>query len=79
MNETPQQVNTITLEDLVSVAEIINVCASRGAFKADELTTVGGLYDRLVAFLKAAGVGSKSEPTPESAPTPAPDSNTQVN
>ena len=33
----------------------LQVCSERGAFKAEEMTTVGGLYQRIVGFLKATG------------------------
>ena len=45
----------LTLQDLVLVAQIIQLTAQRGAFKAEELTQVGGLYDKLVAFLQSTG------------------------
>ena len=45
----------LTLQDLVLVAQIIQLTSQRGAFKAEELTQVGGLYDKLVAFLQSTG------------------------
>ena len=45
----------LTLQDLVLVAQIIQLTAQRGAFKAEELTQVGGLYDKLVTFLQSTG------------------------
>ena len=46
---------TITTEDLLKMAQIIQVVSSRGAIKADEMSTVGGLHDKLIAFLVAQG------------------------
>jgi hypothetical protein len=43
------------IQDLVLCAQVIQLSASRGAFKAEELTQVGGMFDRLVAFLSASG------------------------
>ena len=50
-----QQAPGLTLQDLVLVAQIIQLTSSRGTFKAEELTQVGSLYDKLVAFLQSTG------------------------
>lgn len=52
--EAPSQ-NGLQLQDLISVVQLIQLSASRGAFKAEELSAVGGLYDRLLTFLKSSG------------------------
>ena len=44
-----------TLQDLVLVAQIIQLTSQRGAFKAEELSQVGGLYNKLITFLQSAG------------------------
>lgn len=43
----------LTVRDLAQVLEIIKVCSSRGAFRAEELSGVGLLYDRLNSFLQS--------------------------
>lgn len=43
----------LTLADLASIHNIIDAATQRGAFKANELTAVGTVYDKLSAFLKA--------------------------
>ena len=50
-----QEQPSLNLQDLILVAQIIQICSSRGAFKADELTNVGNLYTKLVAFLQSTG------------------------
>lgn len=60
-SQPPVNGPAINIQDLVNVLQVISTCADRGAFKADELTIVGGLYDRLYAFVQATGV--KSQPT----------------
>lgn len=45
----------LNIADLVNVLQVIRTCTSRGAFRADEMSSVGGLYDRLQAFLVATG------------------------
>jgi hypothetical protein len=61
----------LTVQDLLLTLQVVQVAASRGAFKADELTNVGGLYDRLFKFLEATGAiqAKPVEVTPEAAPT----------
>jgi hypothetical protein len=53
--EAPAAPN-LTLQDLTLVVQLLQVGAQRGAWKAEELSTVGALYDKLVVFLTAAGV-----------------------
>jgi hypothetical protein len=50
-----QDTPSLTLQDLILVAQIIQICSTRGAFKADELSNVGNLYTKLVAFLQSTG------------------------
>ena len=50
-----QEQPSLNLQDLILVAQIIQICSSRGAFKADELANVGNLYTKLVAFLQSTG------------------------
>lgn len=58
--------STLSIADLTQVLQVFQVVAQRGAFRADELSSVGGLYDRLVAFLKSTGALKESE-MPETA------------
>ena len=55
--QQPSQESTpgLTLQDLVFVAQIIQLTSQRGAFRAEELEQVGGLYNKLVAFLQSTG------------------------
>lgn len=60
--------NTVfSIGDLAQLKQIIEVASSRGAFKAEELTTIGLVYDRLAAFVNAAGqkVKESTETTQE--------------
>ena len=68
--QAPQQqptTTTITLQDLVTVAQIIQLSTQRGAFRAEELADVGGLYNKLIAFLQSSGalVPPTATPTEE--------------
>ena len=67
--EENQPKPSITLQDIASVVEIMRVCTERGVWRVTELSTVGAVYDRLVAFLDGAGFKFSNEPEPQSAPT----------
>jgi hypothetical protein len=43
----------LTIGDLRLVARVIQVSSERGAIRANEMATVGDLYNRLVEFLNA--------------------------
>lgn len=44
---------SINLNDLAMLAQVVELASSRGAFRAEELTAVGKLYDKLRGFLTA--------------------------
>lgn len=60
-NETPQPAPSLTIQDLVLVAQIIQLTSQRGAYRAEELANVGTLYNKLIAFLDSVGAISKPE------------------
>lgn len=41
----------ITIADLALLKNLVDVACTRGAFKAEEMSTVGQVYDKLTAFL----------------------------
>jgi hypothetical protein len=53
--DTTVEAPNFGIQDLVFTLQIIEACSTRGAFRADELTNVGGVYDRLRNFLIANG------------------------
>ena len=44
----------LTLTDLASIHGIIEAACNRGAFKANEMSQVGQVFDKLSNFLNAA-------------------------
>jgi len=54
-DNTTENNPNLNLGDLVYVLQVFRTCSIRGAFRAEELSTVGSLYDRLQAFLVASG------------------------
>ena len=65
----PEQTG-LTIQDLTLVLQVIQVSSTRGAFKADELTPIGGLYDRIFKFLESTGAISKVPPEGQQPPAP---------
>ena len=48
----PKQTGTdLSIADLKNLATIIDVASTRGAFRANEMATVGAMYNKLQAFL----------------------------
>ena len=50
---------TIDINDLVAVVQLIDVCSTRGAFRGEELSMIGGLRTKLAEIVKA------NQPAPE--------------
>jgi hypothetical protein len=57
-NTTPPQ---ITINDLISIKDIVDVACSRGAFKADEMSSVGQIYDKLTGFLNTVIASAQAD------------------
>ena len=53
----------LTTTDLRNVLLLLDVCSQRGAFKGQELSQVGAIYDRLSAVLPDATEGDKASAT----------------
>ena len=45
---------SLQLSDLQGLTRIVDVAMSRGAFRANEATTVGAIFDKLDAFVRHA-------------------------
>ena len=50
METTNTPAPELNVNDLISVQQLIDVACRRGAFQANEMKTVGELYEKLVAF-----------------------------
>lgn len=61
---TEQAQNNLGLADLVTAVQAIQLAASRGAFKVEEFSEIGGCYERLVSFLESAGAISVNRDAP---------------
>lgn len=60
----PQAGADLSVQDLQGLKTIIDVASSRGAFKPNEMMSVGQVYGKLEAFLSAVQQqqGSKEDP-----------------
>jgi hypothetical protein len=54
---------TIDINDIAAVVQLIDVCSTRGAFRGEELASIGGLRTKLAEIVKA------NQPTPETPKT----------
>jgi uncharacterized protein YggE len=52
---------TITIADLDTIKNIIDLASTRGAFRGEELSQVGVVYDKLTAFLSAVIEQAKAQ------------------
>ena len=51
----------ISISDLVSIRNVINLAAERGAYKAEEMLEVGTVYTKLSNFLEAVIAQSQAQ------------------
>ena len=54
----------LSLQDIATVVQVIDICSKRGAFEGSELEAVGAVRTRIVAFLQAAAP-AQGEDVPE--------------
>ena len=62
--EQPEQAPQLSLQDIATVVQIIDICSRRGGFEGQELEAVGGVRNRIVTFLNAASA-AQGEDAPE--------------
>ena len=54
----------LTISDLQSIKQVIDVASQRGAFKPNEMVAVGTIYSKLESFLAAV---AQAQPAPAEA------------
>jgi|TARA_Y100000389_G_scaffold201847_1_gene245568 hypothetical protein len=52
----------LTVQDLTALKSIIDVASQRGAFKPNEMMTVGQTYTKLETFLNAVSQSQSQQP-----------------
>jgi len=63
LNEVQTPPTGVTINDIAFLMQIVEIVAQRGAFKAEELSTVGAVYDKVKAFI--ANATPPAQPTEE--------------
>lgn len=51
--EQQEQQAGISVDDVLAMHQIVDVCVKRGAINAGEMSHVGAVFDRVGAFLKS--------------------------
>lgn len=59
--ENTNNPNPITIADLDTLRNIVDLACTRGAFRGAELTQVGAIYDKLTQFLTAVIEQAKAQ------------------
>tara|TARA_B100001057_G_scaffold167623_1_gene168343 strand:+ start:506 stop:826 length:321 start_codon:yes stop_codon:yes gene_type:complete len=59
--ESPAEAPQLSIADLQALLNVIDVASSRGAFRANELTNVGGVADKLTKFLQHVADQQKAQ------------------
>jgi len=62
---TEEQQVQLSLKDIATMVQVIDICSKRGGFEGPELEAVGGLRNRIVTFLNAASKGAENVPEGE--------------
>jgi hypothetical protein len=67
MSEEIQQTEapSLSIQDLIQVVKLIQIANQRGAVHVNEMSSVGALYDRIIAFLDANGAIDRTPPAQE--------------
>ena len=53
MNNEQEVSTNLTIADLRILTSLIEACTHRGVFKAQELTIIGTVYDKIVQIIKS--------------------------
>jgi len=61
MENTNNDPTQITIADLDTLRNIVDLASTRGAFRGAELTQVGAIYDKLTSFLDAIIAQAKAQ------------------
>jgi hypothetical protein len=68
---TPEAPPSLSLSDLVLLLNVVKVTADRGAIRAEEMSAVGAVYEKLVKFLQSSGALGQQAAPAEDTETPA--------
>jgi hypothetical protein len=64
---------TLTIADLATLRNIVDLASTRGAFRANELQEVGEVYNRLNNFVEASIAAAQAQQEQQAADSTAPE------
>jgi hypothetical protein len=56
---------TIDINDIASIVQLIDVCSTRGAFRGEELLTVGAMRNKFAEIVKSQQAPAPNSETPK--------------
>jgi hypothetical protein len=68
---TQQTTQQISIQDLQNLLMVVDLAAQRGAFRAPELSQIGGVFDRINQFLQSVAPPQDNQ-APSQPPAPQP-------
>lgn len=60
-DQTTPPAPSLNIQDIVFLCNVIDVASRRGTFRADEMSSIGAIYDKVTAFLKSTGALEETE------------------
>jgi hypothetical protein len=52
---TPPPAAGLNIQDIVQLLNVVDAACRRGAFRAEEMSGIGSVYDKVLEFLKSTG------------------------
>ena len=65
-NQAAEETVQLSLQDISTMVQVIDICSKRGGFEGPEMEAVGGLRNRIVAFVNA-NAAQQGEQVPDGA------------
>tara|TARA_A100001011_G_C14313273_1_gene846704 strand:+ start:1044 stop:1340 length:297 start_codon:yes stop_codon:yes gene_type:complete len=70
-DQVVDQAESISLQELQVLAQVVDLASQRGAFRGNELSQVGAVYDRLSSFLSAVAAQQEEAAEAQEGEAPA--------
>ena len=62
VNQEEQGQAQLSLQDIATAVQVIDICSRRGGFEGTELSAVGGLRERLASFIQSSQKAGEEAP-----------------
>lgn len=60
-----EKVESINLNDIQALLQIVDIASNRGAFQTSEMSQIGAVYDKVSAFLRGIAESNQAEENTE--------------